>query len=231
VTFQETERQSRSALTAAGLTFGYPNGATLLDRLNLNVLPSSLTCVTGPSGAGKSTLLYCLAGVLPAQGHIEIMGHRLSPDPAQRAAIRMAHCGFIFQRGELLPEMTVLENVALPLRLTGTGRHDAINAAQHWLDRLGIAECAPRRSDEISGGQAQRASVARALIHQPSVIFADEPTASLDPTSRARVLHALHTAIRAGAAVLCATHDPELVRDADTEYPIGNHKDIVDATT
>lgn len=209
------------SLSAEGLTFAYPTGQVVLDNVALVAVPSSLTCVTGPSGVGKSTLLYCLAGVLPAKGRIELMGQPLTSSPAQRAALRMAHCGFIFQRGELLPELSVIENVALPLRLRGSSRREASDAALVLLDQLGIKECGGRAPDEISGGQAQRASVARALIHRPGIVFADEPTASLDAVSRDGVLAALRMAIAGGAAVVCATHDPTLVGSADVQLDLG----------
>jgi putative ABC transport system ATP-binding protein len=199
----------------------------VLDDVVLVAAPSSLTCVTGPSGVGKSTLLYCLAGVLRAEGRIELMGRPLMSSPAQRATLRMAHCGFIFQRGELLPELSVVENVALPLRLRGIGRREASASALALLSQLGIRDCAEHAPDEISGGQAQRASVARALIHRPSIVFADEPTASLDATSRDGVLAALRLAITGGAAVVCATHDPALVAIADAELNLGEATRVV----
>jgi putative ABC transport system ATP-binding protein len=162
-----------------------------------------------------------LAGVLQAEGHIELMGQPLTSSPAQRAAVRMAQCGFIFQRGELLPELSIVENVALPLRLVGQSRRQALDSALAWLSQLGIEDCAGRAPDEISGGQAQRASVARALIHGPRIVFADEPTASCDAASRDGVLQALRLAVAGGAAVLCATHDPALVGIADAELDLG----------
>jgi putative ABC transport system ATP-binding protein len=193
----------------------------VLDHIDLVAAPSSLTCVIGHSGVGKSTLLYCLAGVLQSQGRIELMGQLLTAAPAQRAAVRLAHCGFIFQRGELLPELSIIENVALPLRLAGKNQNSAFEAAEQMLRELGIEQCADRSPPEVSGGQAQRASVARALIHRPSIVFADEPTASLDAASREGVLAALRAAVAAGAAVICATHDPELVRAADAQLDLG----------
>lgn len=209
------------SVSAVGLTFAYPNGSTVFEDVTLTAEPSSMTCVTGRSGVGKSTLLYCLAGVLQAEGRIELMGQLLTSSPAQRAAVRMAECGFIFQRGELLPELSVVENVALPLRLAGKGRREAFDSALVWLHQLGIDECAGRGPDEISGGQAQRASVARALIHGPRIVFADEPTASCDAVSRDDVLAALRLAAAGGAAIVCATHDPALVGIADSELDLG----------
>lgn len=209
------------SVSAEGLTFAYQNGPVLFVDVTLVAPPSSLTCVTGRSGAGKSTLLYCLAGVLRAEGHVELMGHPLTSSPAQRAAVRMAQCGFIFQRGELLPELSVVENVALPLRLAGESRRQALDSALVWLSQLGIEDCAGRAPDEISGGQAQRASVARALIHGPRIVFADEPTASCDAASRDNVLEAMRLAVAGGAAIVCATHDPALVGIADAELYLG----------
>lgn len=209
------------SITAEGLTFAYPSGQAVLDDIHLVCPPGSLTCVTGPSGVGKSTLLYCLAGVLAAQGRIRLMGQTLTDSPSQRAALRLEHCGFIFQRGELLPELSVLENVALPLRLRGQRLREASSHAGTLLGQLGIADCATRRPEEISGGQAQRASVARALVHGPRIVFADEPTASLDVVSRDLVLSALRCAVAGGASVLSATHDPALASSADAQLDLG----------
>lgn len=215
------------AVSAAGLAFAYPNGEVLFSGLSVEVVAGSMLCVTGPSGAGKSTLLYCLAGVLPATGAVTLAGRPLPETPAGRASLRLQECGFIFQRGELLPELTVLENVALPLRLAGRPAGLSRDAARQAVRELGISDCADRRPQEISGGQAQRASVARALIHRPTVIFADEPTASLDTVSRDNVLVTLRGALTAGAAIICATHDPALITVADERLSLAvDAKDV-----
>lgn len=209
-----------SAIDVAGLAFAYPNGHTLFDELYLSVELGSLLCITGRSGAGKSTLLYCLAGVLQPRGEVRLLGDVLPPSASARAAVRLASCGFIFQRGEMLPELSVIENVALPLRLAGSPARAARSAALDALSRLDVADCADRTPDEISGGQAQRASVARALIHRPRVVFADEPTASLDADSRDSVIAILRETVQAGAAVVCATHDPALIGAADYRFEL-----------
>lgn len=204
------------AVEAKGLTFAYPSGDRLFDGLDIKSDRRRFLCLTGASGVGKSTLLYCLAGVLrPAAGEVSLLGEQLPTSAAGRAAVRLRHCGFIFQRGELLPELTVLENVALPLQLSGIARAASLTAAAASLTRLGIGGCASRSPSEISGGQAQRASVARALVHAPSIVFADEPTASLDARSREVVIGLLHEVALAGAAVICATHDPTVIAMAD----------------
>jgi len=213
-----------------GLTFAYPNGSRLFEKLDLVVEIGSFTCITGRSGVGKSTLLYCLSGVLAAEGRIDIMGERMSASAMERTRLRLRHCGFIFQRGELLPELTVLENVALPLRLNGRRRRVAHREAEDFLQRLGIADCGQRTPDEISGGQAQRASVARALINKPGLVLADEPTASLDGESRAKVIESIRAAAADGAAVVCATHDADLMEAADARIHLGDSTGVVDIT-
>ena len=214
------------AVRADGLSFGYVPGSPVLRDLNVAIPAASLTCVVGPSGAGKSTLLYCLAGVLDAEGNVSLLGTPLPSSPGARARIRLKSCGFVFQRGELLPELTIVENVGLPLRLLGVRRSESLARARARLEQFGIAACAEREVTAVSGGQAQRASVARALIHEPLIVFADEPTGSLDADSRDVVVRALLAAARRGACVIVATHDDAVRAAADQIIDLGAGRSV-----
>lgn len=174
--------------------------------------------VAGPSGSGKSTLLHCLGGLLvPDSGEITLCQkvlHRLSA--AERAHLRLQHCGFVFQFGHLLPELTAVDNVALPLRLQGVARKDARDRARELLARLGLGDCVDQLPGTLSGGEMQRVAVARATVTAPSVVFADEPTGSLDSHSGQRVLAELiDTARRNNSAVVVASHDAKVLRESD----------------
>jgi len=210
------------AVRAENLNFAYSDENYVLRAQNLSAAAGTMTCIVGPSGVGKSTLLLALAGVLPAAGTVELMGAQLPRSASARARLRLRSCGFVFQRGELLAELTVVDNVALPLRLQGINRGMANSRAVAALERFGIAECADRDPSEISGGQAQRASVARALFHEPTVVFADEPTGSLDAESRRTVVEALINAARNGACVIVATHDAAFRGVADQVVELGS---------
>jgi len=167
--------------------------------------------VMGPSGSGKSTLLHCLAGLLvPQSGTVRFCGDDLSSlGERARARLRLRRMGFVFQFGELVPELTLVENVELPLLLSGgVTAKDARRHALAWLERLGVDEVADRRLVEVSGGQAQRVAVARALVHRPAVVFADEPTGALDTLAGESVMEALTSAAtETGAAVVIVTHE------------------------
>ncbi|UFU03656.1 ABC transporter ATP-binding protein [Ruania suaedae] len=194
-------------------TTGVPT--TALAGVDLTVTPGESVAVMGPSGSGKTTLLHCLAGVLtPTQGEVLWAGQDLAGLPdAARTALRRTDFGFVFQSGQLLPELPAEENAALPLMLGGTPRESAVETARRWLDFLGLAGMASRRPGELSGGQAQRVAIARALVGSPGVVFADEPTGALDQQTGHDVLRVLTDATRAtGAALVVVTHDPQVAR-------------------
>ncbi|MFJ3665196.1 ABC transporter ATP-binding protein [Streptomyces sp. NPDC090106] len=179
-----------------------------------------ILAVTGASGSGKSTLLHCLAGIVrPDSGSVDYAGERLDALPEKRLSeLRRTEFGVVFQFGQLIPELTALDNVALPLMLAGSSRKDAREKAGEWLERFGVRGQEELRPGELSGGQAQRASLARALVTGPRIVFADEPTGALDSLAGEQVMTALaHTARDRGTAVLLITHDAQVAAYADRE--------------
>ncbi|MFF8472748.1 ABC transporter ATP-binding protein [Streptomyces sp. NPDC015414] len=189
--------------------------------MDLSIARGEVVAVTGQSGSGKSSLLYCLAGVLPpARGRVRFDGTVLADlDDEEMSALRRERFGFVFQYGELLPELTVEENTALPLRLAGKRKKAALAEAGRVLERLGLGELRERRPSQVSGGQSQRVAVARALVHRPAVVFADEPTGSLDSANADAVLREfLDLARSQGTAVVLVTHDPGVAAQADSHY-------------
>ena len=177
-----------------------------------------ILAVMGPSGSGKSTLLHCLAGIFqPDQGEVWFDGQRLDTlDEAERTRLRRTVFGFVFQFGQLVPELTSADNVALPLLLNRASRKAAYKTADAWLDRLGIGDKAANRTGELSGGEAQRVAVARALALGPKVIFADEPTGSLDSLTGEKVMDLLTMLAReSGTTVVLVTHDARVAAYAD----------------
>jgi putative ABC transport system ATP-binding protein len=194
-----------------------------LDGAAIRLWPGEVVAVMGPSGSGKSTLLHCLAGILrPDSGTVYYRGAELSsmPDVA-RSELRRTDFGFVFQFGQLVPELTCLENVAPPLRLGGQRRRDAERAATEWLERLEVADVANKRPGETSGGQGQRVAVARALVTGPKVVFADEPTGALDSLNGERVMKLLVNAAKdTGAAVVLVTHEARVAAYSDREVVV-----------
>jgi putative ABC transport system ATP-binding protein len=191
-----------------------------LDGANMSVRAGEVVAVMGPSGSGKSTMLHCLAGIIqPDAGTVTYAGRELSAMPDQpRSVLRRTEFGFVFQFGQLVPELTCLENVALPLRLGGVRRREANATAQEWLGRLEVADVASHRPGEVSGGQGQRVAIARALVTSPKVIFADEPTGALDSLNGEHVMRMLTgTAKESGAAVILVTHEPRVAAYSDRE--------------
>jgi putative ABC transport system ATP-binding protein len=198
-------------------------GTTALDGLSLQIAGGEIVAVLGPSGSGKSTLLLCLAGILlPDDGEVRYRGRSLaSLSDAVRTSLRRDEFGFVFQFGQLVPELTALDNVSLPLRLAGLRRRDAVERAREFLASLGVDQIADKRAGEMSGGQAQRVAVARALVSRPRVIFADEPTGSLDSTNGELVMELLvSTARRQGSSVVLVTHEPQVAAYADREVVV-----------
>jgi putative ABC transport system ATP-binding protein len=182
-----------------------------------------IVAVMGPSGSGKTTLLHCLAGILsPAAGEIRFEGRRIdSLGEQERSTLRRERFGFVFQFGQLVPELTVEENVALPLLLGGVRRGEALRQAREWLERLGIGGMERRRSGELSGGQAQRVALARGMINRPRVLFADEPTGSLDSLTGEQVMDLMVAAAREhGTTVVLVTHEPRVAVYADREVVV-----------
>jgi putative ABC transport system ATP-binding protein len=188
-----------------------------------------IVAVMGPSGCGKSTLLHCLAGILrPDAGEVHFAGQRIDNLPdRQRVQLRRTAIGFVFQFGQLVPELPAIENVALPLLLTGKRRRSALPAADAWLHGLGLDGLGGRLPGELSGGQGQRVALARALIANPRVVFADEPTGSLDSVAADEVMELLVDAAREqGTSVVVVTHEARVAAYADRTVLI---RDGVDA--
>jgi putative ABC transport system ATP-binding protein len=185
---------------------------------DLGVSKGEIVALMGPSGSGKSTLLHCLAGILvPDEGEIYFDGKRIDTlNETGRSELRRDRFGFVFQFGQLVPELTAEENVALPLLLAGVRRAKAIAAVSPWFARLGVDGLEHRRSGELSGGQAQRVALARGLVARPSVLFADEPTGALDSLTGEQVMDLLVTSAREqGTTVVLVTHEARVAAYAD----------------
>lgn len=222
---------SAPVLEGHDLQIGY-GGTKALDGVSLAVAAGEVVAVMGPSGSGKSTLLHCLAGVVrPDSGTVTFDGSRLDAmGEGARSSLRLRRFGFVFQFGELVPELTLAENVALPLLLSGVRRKEAAARSLRALEDLGVADAGSRPAARASGGQAQRAAVARALVHDPAVVFADEPTGALDTVTGERVLEALVGAARErGAAVVVVTHEASVASYADREIVLRDGRVVVGA--
>ncbi|MEU9093017.1 ABC transporter ATP-binding protein [Streptomyces sp. NPDC087901] len=202
-----------------------------LDGASFSVHPGEVVAVMGPSGSGKSTLLHCLAGIItPDSGTITYAGRELSTmSDAERSALRRSEFGFVFQFGQLVPELTCVENVALPMRLNGTRRKAAERTALEWMERLEVDDIGAKRPGEVSGGQGQRVAVARALAASPKVIFADEPTGALDSLNGERVMQLLTDAARSSnVAVVLVTHEARVAAYSDRDITVrdGRARDL-----
>ncbi|MEU9035505.1 ABC transporter ATP-binding protein [Streptomyces sp. NPDC048352] len=207
------------AVELRGVRRVYGRGATAVHALrgiDLTLPRGSFTAVMGPSGSGKSTFLQCAAGLdVPTEGSVRLGGTEITAmNENELTVLRRSRLGFVFQAFNLLPSLTVEQNVLLPLSLGG-GRHDRARAAE-LLARVGLEGKGRRRPAELSGGQQQRVAIARALVTRPDVVFADEPTGALDTTTAAEVLGLLRDAVDSlGATVVMVTHDPAAAAHAD----------------
>ncbi|MDI1460416.1 ABC transporter ATP-binding protein [Catellatospora sp. KI3] len=197
------------------LTFG---DTVALAEASATVGAGEVVALVGASGSGKSTMLHCMAGLLrPASGRVLFDGHEITNlDDDSRSDVRRSRFGFVFQFAELVPELTLRENIALPLELIGVKRKDRDARVEELVEALGLREHADRRAAQVSGGQAQRAAIARGIAHKPKVVFADEPTGALDSDNGKLVLDAfLALARHNGTAILLVTHDHTVAEWAD----------------
>jgi putative ABC transport system ATP-binding protein len=213
---------SDALLVAADLHKSYGPTAALAGA-SVTIRAGEIVAVMGPSGSGKSTLLHCLAGIVrPDSGTITYAERDLTTmSDVDRSALRRSDFGFIFQFGQLVPELTCVENVALPLRLAGVRRREAEAKARSWLTELEVADVAQKLPGTVSGGQGQRVAVARSLVTGARVIFADEPTGALDSLNGEKVLLLLTKAAReTGAAVVLVTHEARVAAYADREIVV-----------
>ncbi|MET8259178.1 ABC transporter ATP-binding protein [Micromonospora sp. NPDC005205] len=209
-------------IEARDVTFAFGQTPALRGA-SVAVESGEILAVMGPSGSGKSTLLHCLAGILvPDSGEILFDGARIDAlAETQRSSLRRDRFGFVFQFGQLVPELTAVENVALPLLLSGVRRKQALPKARAWFARLGLDGLEQRRSGELSGGQAQRVALARGLVAEPQVLFADEPTGALDSLTGEEVMDLLVGAAREqGTTVILVTHEPRIAAYADREVMV-----------
>lgn len=190
---------------------------------SIEIHPGEVVAVMGPSGSGKSTFLHCLAGILqPDSGEVRFEERRIDElSESKRSELRRERFGFVFQSGQLVPDLTALENVSLPLRLAGVRRNESERRAEAWLQRMDLGDLVASHPSDLSGGEAQRVAVARSMAAEPQVIFADEPTGSLDSLNGEMVMELLVAAARErGAAVVMVTHEPRVAAHADREVVI-----------
>lgn len=205
----ENNSPRNARLCIRDITKSY-NSAPVLTGISLTIEPGETVAVMGPSGSGKSTLLHCMSGVLlPDDGDVIFGDTKInSLSDADRSALRLHDFGFVFQDGQLLPELTARENVALPMILQGKKRSKSLALADDVLSRLGLKDLTRRRPGQMSGGQAQRVAIARAMAGEPGVIFADEPTGALDQSTGHEVMQQLIALVeQTGTTLVMVTHD------------------------
>lgn len=223
-----------SLIQITGLKKHYQMGGTIvraLDGVDLEIPAHTLTVVMGPSGSGKSSLLYLLGGLdRPTSGEITVSGERLDQmDENALALFRRKTMGFIFQSFNLVSSMSALENVAFPMQFAGIPASQRNEKSKHLLEQVGLADRSHHTPSELSGGQQQRVAVARALVNDPTLILADEPTGNLDSQSGVAVMQLLSDLHRSGRTVLVVSHDPRMTRFATHKIFLLDGKVVSDA--
>jgi ABC-type lipoprotein export system ATPase subunit len=207
-------------IEAVEISFGYRRGAPILERWSALIGAGEIVSITGPSGSGKSTLLYLLGTLVrPWSGSLHVAGIDVaSLGDTARSDVRSAIIGFVFQDALLDPRRSVIENVVEGAVYRGSNRRDALDLARILLERVEVAVEPGRAATDLSGGQAQRVALCRALLNQPAIILADEPTGNLDETNAAAVESVLFERARAGSTIVIATHDEVLAAKCDRTY-------------
>ena len=198
---------------------------TILHDINFSVAEGESLAIVGASGSGKSTLLGLLAGLdSPSKGHVLLMDRDISAaNEDQRAQIRSQHVGFVFQSFQLIDHLTALENVQLPLELAGMPRVEAAAKAQVWLEKVGLSERLKHRPKTLSGGEQQRVALARAFVTEPDILFADEPTGSLDEQNGLKIIQLLFQLNQElGSTLILVTHDMALASRCERQMVLNN---------
>ena len=207
------------------------NRVRALNGVDFSIEKGEFCCIVGTSGSGKSTLLNMLAGLeKPTKGEIVIAGEHIEKkSESQLVVFRQAHVGFIFQSYNLLPNMTALENVALPLTFQGVNKKTREKKAAAMLKMVGLAKYIKHKPGQMSGGQQQRVGIARALVVEPEIIFADEPTGNLDSNSSREIMDILKTLHEEGRTVILITHDNDIAAKAKRIIKIMDGKIVQDS--
>ncbi len=198
---------------------------TILHDINFSVAEGESLAIVGASGSGKSTLLGLLAGLdTPSKGQVLLMDRDISAaNEDQRAQIRSQHVGFVFQSFQLIDHLTALENVQLPLELAGMPRAEAAAKAQVWLEKVGLSERLKHRPKTLSGGEQQRVALARAFVTEPDILFADEPTGSLDEQNGQKIIQLLFQLNQElGSTLILVTHDMALASRCERQMVLNN---------
>ncbi|MFE4660858.1 ABC transporter ATP-binding protein [Streptomyces hydrogenans] len=209
-----------AAIVATGIGKTFAMGkqtVTALRDVSLSLPAGTLTALTGPSGSGKSTLLHLIAGLERVDsGNLNVLGHQVHAcGPAELAALRLREIGFVHQDFSLLADLTLAENVRLPLEAVGTPRGEAAKAATEAMARVGLKGLEGRFPAEVSGGQQQRAAIARAIVGDRTLVLADEPTGSLDSKTGSEIMDVLAQLRDEGVTVVLSTHNPANLSHAD----------------